>query len=1033
MKKIATLIGFAVCTNVFSAPSQDLLWQDIQGSQEVVYKQKRVKSLSLDVDALNRRTLSLDESSLKQYLFSTNKISRARSSKVEPLSKKIDLPLPNGHYVRVSVIDSPVLSVELSASHPDIKTWRVVGVDDPLISGRIDITANGFHGMLVLADGETIFIDPDKATNVYHSLSKRENASHFNTDFNCKTHDKHSLLSNEELSNINRRKRSAKKLSGNKLEKLPAQELITYRLAVAGTAEFTSTLGGKTPAYSSMVTTINRVNEIYQRDFGVKLELVSNEALLYTNAATDPYTNNSISALVDENMENLNTTFGDANYDIGHVFADGANGGLAYVGVACLNQANVLRNSVSVTVNGIKGGGASSFHNPQGETFNIQFVAHEIGHQLGANHTFNGIKGYCGGNITNNTAVEPGSGSTIMSYSGSCGTDNLQTSPDAMFHWKSISQVSDYTRVDNIGSSCGARVSTGNQAPIVNAGNDKIIPVNTPFLLDGDEIAGGATYSWDQIDVGTASAVGVDKGDNAIIRTLSPNTNPDRYIPRLSDLFTGESTIGEMLPQTVRNLNFSFVVRDSNGEIANDEKLVSTENTGIAFKVLSQNIDETLFTGQTNNITWDVAGTTAPPINCSTVDIQLLRVDGVKNNLLMGTVNDGSEAIIIPDNTPLMNNARIMVACSTQPFFQISAGKIAIQQGVDNTPPVISITGLSTIDVIKGSNYIDQGATAVDNFDGTVSVTSVSTVDITLINTYTVIYTATDNAGNTSSKTRTVNIIPDTVAPIISLIGLSSIDIIKGSNYTDSGATAFDNLDGVVAVTNSGSVDTSTLGAYTITYSAVDIAGNISTQVTRTVNVVDDTVAPIISLSGANTVTLYKGQTYIDEGATATDNFDANITVVTSESVDINTVGTYIITYSAVDAAGNSATPVTKAVNIIADTVAPVITLIGSNTINIDQGADYSESGASAIDNLDSSASVIISGAVDTSTVGTYTITYTATDNAGNAATRERTVNVVKINGNALKAESSGGGSMGFLLLPVMLFSLRKRLLSSKK
>lgn len=1031
MKKIATLIGLAVCTNVFSAPSQDLLWQDLkQDFKEVAYQQK---SKSLDINILKRRSLSLDESSLKQRLFSSDKTLRARLGGVKNSQKEIDLPLPNGDFVRVSVIDSPILSAELAASHPEIKTWRIVGVNDPSISGRIDFTMNGFHGMLVLGDGETIFIDPDKddTTNVYHSLSKRENASHFHSNFNCETHGTHSLLSREALSETGALQTSTKKLSNNKLEQLPAPELITYRLAVAGTAEYTSVLGGKTSAYSSMVTTINRINDIYQKDLGVKLELVSDEALLYTDAATDPYTNSSTSALVNENMANLDTTFGNANYDLGHVFAEGVNGGLAYVGVACLDQANVGTSSGYVTVNGIKAGGASGFYSPEGDIFSIHLVAHEIGHQLGANHTFNGVNGYCSGNITQETAVEPGGGSTIMSYSGNCGTDSFQSSPDAMFHWKSISQINDYTRVDSTGNSCGARTSTGNQAPVADAGSDHTIPVNTPFLLDGEAIAGSATYTWDQVDAGTASEVDVDKGDNAIIRSLYPNANPDRYIPRLSDLFTGGNTVGEILPQTVRNLNFSFAVRDSNGEVANDLKLISTENTGTSFQVLSHGSDETLSTGQSTNVTWEVASTTEAPINCAKVDIQLLRVDGVKNDLLMDTNNDGIETVIVPSSIPSMTNARIMVACATQPFFQISAGNVDIQQGVDSTPPVITITGSSTINAIEGSTYNDQGATATDNFDGTVVVTPVSTVNTAVVGTYTVTYTATDNAGNTSTEIRTVNVIPDTVAPVITLNGSSSLDIIKNSSYTDAGATAVDNLDGVVAVTSSGSVDTSVLGSYTITYSAVDAAGNTSTPMTRTVNVIVDAVAPVIAITGASTITLFKGQTYVDAGATATDNVDASVSVVVAGSVDTNTVGSYTITYSAVDSSGNLASPVTRTVNVLADTIAPVITLFGSSTISVDKDTSYSDSGASATDNVDPSVSVITSGSVDTSTVGTYTITYTATDNAGNTSTRDRMVNVVETNGNALKAEASGG-SMGFLLIPLALFGLRRRLLKSK-
>jgi hypothetical protein len=316
-------------------------------------------------------------------------------------------------------------------------------------------------------------------------------------------------------------------------------------------------------------------------------------------------------------------------------------------------------------------------------------VSHEIGHQLGANHTYNSTKDSCSGGRTQETAVETGSGSTIMAYSGICGTDNIQNDADAMFHWKSIDQISDYTRVVDSngftnGSNCGIRTSTGNQKPEANAGADSTIPFNTPFLLDGSA-TGGSTYAWDQIDTGTVSAVDVDMGDNAIIRSLLPSANPDRYIPRLLDLFTGLSTTGEILPQTVRDVNFAFVVRDGNGGVDTDFKKISTVNTGTTFSVLSHSTAETLLTGQSINIMWEVASTDVSPINCAKVDIQLLRSDGVKNDLYINTDNDGSETIVVPGITPEMTNARIMIACTNQPFFQISAGDITIQKGADTT------------------------------------------------------------------------------------------------------------------------------------------------------------------------------------------------------------------------------------------------------------------------------------------------------------------------------------------------------------
>ena len=1125
MKRIATLVSLLVCTSVFanplsSSPSQSF-WQDIEESAPSITQQiKQLKSrdLQFDKQPLKKRTLSLDESSFRQLLFSADSASfSARSSRSKQAQAapqiEIDLPLPNGEFVRVKAIDSPVLSAELALTHPEIKTWRVEGVDDPAISGRIDFTEKGFHGMLVMADGETIFIDPDQSqSNTYHSLSKRENAAHFNLDFNCDVHGEHSVLSKTET-----RQLSDKTLKIKELAQIPAKKLITYRLAVASTAEFTAKLGGKSLAYSSIVTTINRVNEIYQRDIGIKLQLVTGEQFVYTNATTDPYTNDDTRSLVNENATNLANNFGVANFDIGHVFAQGSLGGLAYVGVACADAAYIRDpndSSKTIILNGIKGGGATGITDPQGELFSVDFVSHEIGHQLGAHHTFNSTAGYCAGGRSSEAAVEPGSGSTIMAYSGLCDTDNLQLDADAMFHWKSIDQINDYTRVadpagyDN-GSNCGVRTSLNQQQPTADAGGYGTVPFNTPFVLEGAKSVNGSTYTWDQFDSGSASAVDVDLGNNAIIRSLLPSTNPIRYIPRLRDLFAATHTKGEQLPQKVRTLAFAFTVRDGNGAIATMFKNINTKSTS-GFSVLSQSNNQTLSTTQTINVNWNVGGTNVTPINCSKVDIQLLRVDGVKNMLLAATNNDGGEQFDIPSSTPNMTDARIMVACSSQPFFQISAGNITIQQGVDDTAPVITIIGLNTIEIVKGLTYTDAGATATDDFDSIVSIVTAGAVDTTTLGTYTITYTATDNAGNTATATRTVTVIPDTIAPVITLNGSSNISVYQGvnytdagatvsdnvdvniiasstgsvdtsvlgvysitysaidssgnnasavtrtitviadttapvitlndastvevfvgTNYTDAGATALDDLDGVVTVSSVGTVDTTTTGSYEITYTAVDNAGN-TTIIKRTVNVISDTVAPLISLNGNANVNIIKGLSYVEAGATATDNKDGSVAVSISGTVDTSVLGTYTITYTAIDQAGNSA-PVTRTVNVVADTGAPIITLNGDSVVRLLQGSTYIDAGASAVDSVDGQVPVIRAGVVDTTVAGTYTIVYTAVDSSGNTATKARVVIVEADSGSKQTTSSeSGGGSFGFLLFPLAMLGLRRRLLNSK-
>ncbi|WP_299876625.1 immunoglobulin-like domain-containing protein [uncultured Cocleimonas sp.] len=857
MKKIIFTLSVLTTSSAFAQSQDSSIWQHYSDSESQTQPFPNLSSANKfsAIKALKKHSLLLDEVELQNRLNQSKDLSLKNikanessnnSNVVAETSVEIDLPLPDGSFVKVKAFNSPILSKELAEKYPEIKTWRVVGADDPSITGRIDFTSKGFHGMLVMSDGDTIYIDPDadKSGNVYSTLSKRDNADHFHTEFNCQVHDHHPVNSFTKITE------SAQKLAQKILASSPALDLKTYRFAAAGTAEYTASQGG-TPAsaYASMVTTVNRVNQIYQNDLGIRLELVSGEQMLYTEAATDPYTNNNASSLVDENMANMTSTMGLSNFDLGHVFAQGSLGGLAYIGVACLDSANTSNGITS----GIKAGGATGTIDPQGEIFSIEYVAHEVGHQLGASHTFNSTQNGCGGgNRTGETAVEPGSGSTVMSYSGLCGSDDIQYNSEAYFHFASISQINEYTRSD-LGSTCGTNTSTGNQNPTANAGSDINIPANTPFLLDGSS-TGGSSYTWDQTDTGSASPVDVDMGNNAIIRSLLPGSEQDRFIPNLNDLFADTSTVGEKLPQTTRELNFTYVVRDGNGGIGTDDKKINVTDTHSTFSVVSQSSSETLSTGQSISVLWNTASTNVAPVNCAKVDIQLIRSNGVKNMLLADTDNDGNQQLTIPGSTPTMSGARMMVSCSDNSFFNISKGNISIEKGVgvseDLTPPVITLQGVNPVSIPQGSVYTDEGATAIDDVDGAVTVSTSGTVNTAVVGTYTITYNAEDDAGNSTSKTREVNVIKaapeetpdvvventDTTAPVIAINGESSITLTTGATYVDEGASALDNVDGVitVTVTGIGAVDTSKAGEYIITYTAKDAAGN-TTVVKRTV------------------------------------------------------------------------------------------------------------------------------------------------------------------------------------------------------
>ena len=317
---------------------------------------------------------------------------------------------------------------------------------------------------------------------------------------------------------------------------------------------------------------------------------------------------------------------------------------------------------------------------------------------------------------------------------------------------------------------------------------------------------------------------------------------------------------------------------------------------------------------------------------------------------------------------------------------------------VDTTVPVITLSGEATVTIEVGSTYTDAGATATD-LSGEISVISTGTVDTSVVGTYTVTYNATDASGNEAAAvSRTVNVV-DTTVPVITLTGEATVTIEVGSTYTDAGATALDNYDGDItsSIVTVNPVDTDVVGVYTVTYNVTDANGNVAVEVTRIVNVVDTTV-PVITLTGESTVTIELGSTYTDAGATATDNYDGDITssIVTVNPVDTDVVGVYTLTYNVTDANGNVAVEVTRTVNVV-DTTVPVITLTGEATVTIEVGSTYADAGSTALDNYDGdiTSSIVTVNPVDVTTVGTYTLTYNVTDANGNAAVEvTRTVNV---------------------------------------
>ena len=307
------------------------------------------------------------------------------------------------------------------------------------------------------------------------------------------------------------------------------------------------------------------------------------------------------------------------------------------------------------------------------------------------------------------------------------------------------------------------------------------------------------------------------------------------------------------------------------------------------------------------------------------------------------------------------------------------------------TPPSISLQGDNPLTLQFGETYVELGAISSDVEDGVLtSIISISgSVNTSVLGTYNIQYSVTDSSGNTTVVQRLVNVV-DTTLPEITLSGNSNENIDVGSAYTDPGASASDNYDGDITdlIVVSGSVDPTTIGTYYLQYNVTDSEGNNALTSIRTINVIDD-ISPTISLFGVSSVIIEVGSTFSDSGASAIDNYDGSIPLSSfsiNSNLDTSTVGSYSITYDVSDSSGNPAIQVTRTVEV-QDTQKPVITLAGNSSTTIESGLTYTDPGATVSDNYDSGLAYNVDlSVIDTSTLGTYTLTYSATDSSGNQA-----------------------------------------------
>ncbi len=407
-------------------------------------------------------------------------------------AQQIALPAPDGKTMQFMIWKTPVMEAGLQQRYPGIQTFTAQAVGNASVTAKIDYNLNGFHAM-VFDKNSTYLIDPysNVADGYYTVYYRHDYQRPLNKLMPC-------AFGNDELKDANGVEATTVDGTLPPLEmKLHGSSKKTYRLAVSCTGEYAQAVGGTNPTkatvLSAMVTTMNRVNGIYEKEVAVTMVLVdNNDTLIYLNAATDPFDNSDLGSLLDDNQIVVDNRIGTANYDIGHIFSTSPDGGLASLACVCRT--------------GGKARGGTGAPNPVGDAYDVDYVAHEMGHQFGGNHTFNS----CSGTENQGTAYEPGGGTTIMAYAGICGfVNNVQNNSDAYFHNKSLDEMSAFITTGLFGGggpTCG--VSENNSTPPVLASIQATynIPYKTPFELEAPLATGvpsnALTYCWDQWNLG---------------------------------------------------------------------------------------------------------------------------------------------------------------------------------------------------------------------------------------------------------------------------------------------------------------------------------------------------------------------------------------------------------------------------------------------------------------------------------------------------------------------------------------------------
>tara|TARA_B110000977_G_scaffold134075_1_gene170709 strand:- start:854 stop:8332 length:7479 start_codon:yes stop_codon:yes gene_type:complete len=621
-----------------------------------------LSSISLAADLPTSLVFSLNESAL---------ISTLNKSLGQGMSSgKIYLPNTEGKLLHFTVREASNFSPGLAAKYPNIKAYRGYSLDDPQLRLYVSYSPSGLNATFV--DLET------RVKTSIEKISKTDDNYIAYTQLDVSKPKQALSCSTPEPSKINLKSQGNSQLMVNFAGKISPlarfsdeRTLTTYRLAVAANGQYTAYHGGTVDsALAAINSTLTSLNFIFETDIGIRLELIDdNDLIVYTDPDTDPFqddADNLNGTMNDELQVALDSVIGSENYDVGHIFSGiGGGGNAGAIGAFCDDQ--------------VKGSAWSASTQPEGGYF-VNLVAHEMGHQLGANHTFSMRTEGTG------TNVEPGSGTTIMSYAGITGPDDVAMNGDDYYHNVSILQGLNYLKAQ----SCHVNEDIDNNVPIIKALENYTIPVGTPFKLTGSandiDESDVLTYTWEQVDDGLvpSSMFSPENTQGANFRSLPPSENPTRYFPLVASVISGDLTLSapnvestwETLSTVPREFNFAFTVRDNavgGAGVASTRTKITVVDVDGAFRVTSQGDGPVYLTGSPQTITWAVAGTNAAPILAESVNIRL-SVDGgltYPYSLAENVNNDGSHTLQMPDL--VTSKARVRVESVNNVFYAINS------------------------------------------------------------------------------------------------------------------------------------------------------------------------------------------------------------------------------------------------------------------------------------------------------------------------------------------------------------------------